>query len=39
MSHIRGFGRNQLSLFPESVDDYISQEHPVRFIDAFHPPG
>ena len=34
MDHIRGLSRNQLTLFPEALDDYISQENPVRFIDA-----
>jgi len=27
--------RDQIILFPEAIDDYISQENPVRFIDAF----
>jgi len=27
--------RQQLVLFPESVDEYISADNPVRFIDAF----
>ena len=35
MDHIRGLSRNQLTLFPEALDDYISQENPVRFIDAY----
>ncbi|MCX6071538.1 MAG: transposase, partial [Chloroflexi bacterium] len=24
-----------MTLFPEALDDYVSQENPVRFIDAF----
>jgi len=24
-----------MTLFPEALDDYIAQENPVRFIDAF----
>jgi len=35
MDHIKGIDRDQLTLFPESLDKYVSQENPVRFIDAF----
>jgi len=35
MSHIEGVARNQLVLFPESIDDYIEEDNPVQFIDAF----
>jgi transposase len=35
MDYIRGVTRNQVILFPESVEDYITQDNPVRFIDAF----
>jgi transposase len=35
MSYIRGESREQITLFPEAVDDYISAENPVRFIEAF----
>jgi transposase len=35
MDYIRGVARNQVILFPESVEDYITEENPVRFIDAF----
>lgn len=35
MEHITGTPREQIALFPEAVDDYISQENPVRFLDAF----
>jgi transposase len=35
MGHIQGLARNQLTLFPEALDDYISAENPVRFLDAF----
>jgi len=35
MDYIRGANRNQVILFPESVEDYITEENPVRFIDAF----
>jgi len=35
MSFIEGVGRDQHTLFPEVLDDYIPSEHPVRFIDAY----
>jgi len=35
MAHISGTDRSQLLLLPESVDDYVGPENPVRFIDAF----
>ena len=35
MDYIRGVTRSQVILFPESVEDYITEENPVRFIDAF----
>ena len=35
MDFIRGVSRNQVILFPESVEDYITEDNPVRFIDAF----
>ncbi|MGD0808025.1 MAG: hypothetical protein ABSA10_11275 [Anaerolineales bacterium] len=35
MAHIQGTDRDQLTLFPESVDDYITEDNPVRFLDAF----
>jgi|SRR5208337_1652002 len=35
MEHITGTARDQITLFPDSVDDYIHQENPVRFLDAF----
>src|SRR6516162_4654682 len=35
MTHIAGFERDQLLLFPEAVDDYVGSDNPVRFIDAF----
>jgi hypothetical protein len=27
--------RSQTLLFPESLDDYVAAENPVRFLDAF----
>jgi transposase len=35
MSHIRGQGRTQATLFPEVLDDLIEEEAQVRVIDAF----
>src|SRR5260221_7481709 len=35
MSHITGPDRSQTLLLPESLDEYVGPENPVRFIDAF----
>jgi transposase len=35
MSYVEGTSREQQVLFPEALDDYISEENLVRFIDAF----
>jgi len=35
MHHIQGSDREQLTLFPEALDDYIAEDNPVRFLDAF----
>jgi len=35
MNHITGTTRDQITLFPEAVDDYIAEDNPVRFLDAF----
>ena len=35
MSYIKGINRNQTLLFPEVIEDYIDQDNPVRFIDAY----
>src|SRR3984893_772236 len=35
MDYIRGVTRNQVILFPETVEDYITEDNPVRLIDAF----
>jgi transposase len=35
MAYIRGVDRQQTLLMPESVDEYVTAEHPVRFVDAF----
>jgi transposase len=35
MTHISGHERSQTLLLPETVDDYVGPDNPVRFIDAF----
>ena len=35
MRHIEGADRMQESLLPESLDDYVAADDPVRVIDAF----
>jgi transposase len=35
MTHIAGHDRDQMLLLPEVVDDYVTSDNPVRFIDAF----
>ena len=35
MRYIQGEDRHQAILFPESIDDYIAENNPVRFIDAY----
>jgi hypothetical protein len=35
MPHITGHDRSQLLILPESLDDYVSAENTVRFIEAF----
>jgi len=35
MKHIQGVPRRQTILFPKAIDDYIEEENPVQFIDAF----
>ena len=32
---IQGEGRNQVTLLPECLDDYISEDNPVRVVDVF----
>jgi transposase len=32
---VEGKDRNQATLFPERLDDYVAEDHPVRVIDAF----
>lgn len=35
MGYIQGSDRSQITFFPESLDEYISENNPVRVIDAF----
>ena len=35
MNHIRGMDREQTLLLPETIEDYVAADNPVRFIDAF----
>ena len=35
MNYIQGFNRNQAVLIPETYDQLIEKDNPVRFIDAF----
>ena len=35
MRHIEGIDRDQITMFPDALDDYISEDNPVRFVDAF----
>lgn len=33
--YVKGLDRKQTALFPETLEEYIDQDNPVRFIDAF----
>ena len=35
MGFIKGADRHQITLMPDSLNDYVSEENPVRVIDAF----
>jgi transposase len=35
MTHITGHDRSQTLLLPEALDEYVGQDNPVRFIDAW----
>ena len=35
MGFIHGAHRHEAILFPERLDDYMTEENPVRFLDAF----
>jgi len=33
--HIQDLNRDQTALFPNTLEEYVSKDNPVRFIDAF----
>ncbi|GHG78398.1 TPA: IS1182 family transposase [Proteus mirabilis] len=33
--HIKGQGRHQITLLPEALDDFVTEDNPVRVIDIF----
>ena len=35
MRHIIGAPRQQATLLPDTLEDYVDEDHPVRVIDAF----
>jgi transposase len=35
MGFVQGIHRDQMVMFPESLDEYIGDENPVRFLAAF----
>ncbi len=35
MPYLHGTARSEVLLFPEAISDYITEENPVRFINAF----
>jgi transposase len=35
MGYREGVGRDQQVLFPETLDEYVTEDNPVRFINAF----
>jgi transposase len=35
MKHIEGIDRNQITLMPDAIEDYISDDNPVRFLDIY----
>jgi transposase len=35
MKHIEGVNRDQRVLFPDTLDDYVSEDNPVRLVDIF----
>jgi transposase len=35
MRHITGEPGQQATLLPDTLDDYVDEDHPVRVVDAF----
>jgi hypothetical protein len=33
--HIKGQSRTQTTLFPEAIDDFVTEDNPIRVIDLF----
>jgi len=33
--HVAGLNRDQTLIFPDTLEEYVDKENPVRFIDAF----
>jgi transposase len=33
--YVEGQDRSQVTLFPESLDEYIAEDNPVRVVDVF----
>ena len=38
MGYIEGHGRNQITLFPECIEDYVSEDNSVRIAGDYHKP-
>ena len=35
MKFIQGQNRHQITILPDCIEDFIGEDNPVRFIDAF----
>jgi transposase len=35
MAYVKGENRQQITMFPDSLDDYVAEDNPVRVIEAF----
>jgi transposase len=35
MAYIKGIGRDQITILPDCLEDYVSADNPVRVVDAF----
>lgn len=35
MGYVKGENRHQITMFPDSLDDYVAEDNPVRVIEAF----
>ncbi|VTN08634.1 Uncharacterised protein [Raoultella terrigena] len=34
-NHIQGHGRHQVTLLPDALDDFVTEDNPVRVVDIF----